>query len=107
MMIHKNKCLEIGLPAPRESDTQKGYVKRLLTSGHKVNTRLCRFIGIGNLHSITSSLKNKGTPMIVDHGLAMCPETREVPPYPVDIIYMTEDQIKEHQKVKPEPATSQ
>ncbi len=106
MMIRKDKCLEIDLPMPKGYETQIGYVKRLLVSGYRLNTRLCRFIGIANLHSITSALKNKGTMLVVEHGIAKCPETNETPPYPVDIIYMTTDQISEYKKTKPEPTTN-
>ena len=105
-MILKGKCIRLGLPAPKVYDTQKSYIKRLMIMGHKVNTRLCRFIGIANLHSIISSLKKKGVVFVTEHGLAKCPETNEIPPYHVDIIYMTQEQIRHHLKIKPEPTTA-
>lgn len=98
MMIHSDKCKELGFPAPLSSETQRGYVLRVIAKGHTLNTRVCRYIGIHNLHSIASSLANKRVVFTLRHGRAYCPFTRETPSLPVDIISMTPEQQSSHQK---------
>lgn len=100
MMIHKDKCLELGLPAPKSYDTQGGYVTRVIAAGFNLNTRICRFVGIHNLHSIVSALYKKGVDFTLGHGRVLCPFTEETPPYPVDIIYMTTEQQSSYRKEK-------
>ena len=48
MMIHVDKCLELGLPEPKSYDNQLTYIKRLLLLGFSFNTRMARYCGIGN-----------------------------------------------------------
>jgi hypothetical protein len=100
MMIHKDKCLELGLPIPASYDNQLSYVLKVISLGHKLNTRLARFIGIHNLHSIAPILHKKGYQFTLDHGRVKCPFTGDVPSYPVDILSMTPEQIAHYKKTK-------
>jgi len=100
MMIHKDKCLELGLPEPLSFDNQLTYVTKILVTGVKLNTRIARYIGIHNLHSIAPILKKKGYDFTLEHGRARCPFTKKVPPYPVDVLSMTPDQIATYKKQK-------
>ena len=100
MMIHKDKCLELGLPESASFDNQQTYVLKVIVSGLSLDTRMARFIGIHNLHSITSLLYKKGYQFTLKHGLVKCPFTGKVPPHPVDILSMTREQIVYYQKAK-------
>jgi len=100
MMIHKDKCLELGLPIPANFDNQQTYVLKVIVDGFKLNTRTARFIGIHNLHSIAPILYKKGYQFTLDHGRVKCPFTDKVPPYPVDIISMTPEQIAYYKEEK-------
>lgn len=100
MMIHKDKCLELGLPIPASFDNQQTYVLKVIVDGYKLNTRTARFIGIHNLHSIAPILHKKGYQFTLEHGRVKCPFTDIVPPYPVDILSMTPEQITYYKEAK-------
>jgi hypothetical protein len=100
MMIHKDKCLELGLPLPASLDNQHAYVLKVIVNGFKLNTRTARFVGIHNLHSIVSILHKKGYLFTLEHGRVKCPFTGKVPPYPVDILSMTTEQITHYREAK-------
>lgn len=100
MMIHGDKCLELGLPAPKSFDNQQTYVLNVIACGFKLDTRKARFIGIHNLHSIASVLYKKGHLFTLEHGRIQCPFTGNTPPYPVDILSMTPEQIVQYKKTK-------
>ena len=93
MTIDKKKCLELGLPEPKSYVTQPAYIINLMVSGYIFNTRMARYIGIHNLHSVASKLKKKGHKFIKKHGRVRCPTSNEIPPQNVDIVYMTAEQI--------------
>jgi hypothetical protein len=100
MGIYKDKCLELGLPEPKSYDTQRAYIIRLLVNGYIFNTRMARYIGIYNLHSVASKLTKKGCKFIKTHGRVRCPTSNEIPPQNVDIVYMTPEQIALYKKTK-------
>ncbi len=100
MMIHKDKCLELGLPEPKSFDNQLTYIKRLLLLGFDFNTRKARYCGIGNLHSLVTPLKKKGIKFNLVHGRVKCHFTNTIPPQPVDIISMTPEQIAHYKETK-------
>ena len=100
MMIHKDKCLELGLPEPMSFDNQQSYVLKVISIGHKLNTRTARYIGIHNLHSVAPMLHKKGYQFTLEHGRVKCPFTGITPPYPVDILSMTPEQIALYKKTK-------
>jgi hypothetical protein len=95
-MIHSDKCHELNLPQPQSFDTQYNYILNCILAGYNINTRLCRYVGIHNLHSLIPKLKKKKIPFTLNHGRVACPYTNEVPPYDVDIIYMTNEQRLEY-----------
>jgi hypothetical protein len=100
MMIHKDKCIELGLPKPKGYETHPTYIMRCISSGFILNTRVCRFIGIHNLHSIIPPLLNKyDFTKVLDR--VLCPFTGEIPVQPVDVIYMTKEQKAAHVKERP------
>jgi hypothetical protein len=100
MMIHKDKCLELGLPEPKSYDNQLTYIKRLLLLGFSFNTRMARYCGIGNLHSLVAPLRRKGIHFNKAKKQVKCPFTGKTPPYPVDILSMTSEQIAHYEKTK-------
>ena len=100
MMIHKDKCLELGLPEPKSYDNKLTYIKHLLLLGIRFNTRMARYCGIGNLHSLVTPLKRKGIEFKLEHGRVNCPFTNKTPPHPVDILSMSPEQIVKFQKNK-------
>lgn len=100
MMIHRDKCLELGLPEPKSYENQNTYVLRVISEGRKFNTRMARYCGIGNLHSIAPILFRKGYLFTLEHGRCRCPFTGEIPPQPVDILSMTKNQIAHYKKTK-------
>ncbi len=100
MMIHKDKCLELGLPEPASFDNQQTYVLNVISKGYKLDTRKARYIGIHNLHSIAPILHKKGHPFTLEHGRVKCPFTGIIPPNPVDILSMTPTQIYQYRSTK-------
>lgn len=99
-MIHSDKCLELGLPIPASFDNQLTYVTKVISCGLKLNTRIARYIGIHNLHSLIPILSKRGLDFELEHGRVYCPFTQKTPPYPVDIIYMTTEQVDVFRKEK-------
>jgi hypothetical protein len=93
MMIHKEKCLELGLPEPQSYQNQQTYVLDIISRGIRLDTRMARYIGIHNLHSIAPLLKKKGYNFTIQHGTVKCPFTETVPSYAVDILSMSPEQI--------------
>ena len=91
MMIHADKCAELGLIVPKTSERQFSYVLRLMRQGGSINTRQARFIGIGNLHSIASQLKNKGYKFNNEKKAVICPFTGEFYPCLVCVLSMKND----------------
>lgn len=102
-MLYKDKCQELNLPEPLSYHNQLTYVLSVITQGIKFNTRLARYIGIHNLHSIISKLKHKGYQFTLEHGRVNCPYTGHVPPQPVDIVYMSHEQIMSYKSKKSRP----
>ncbi|MGF1740619.1 hypothetical protein L4C34_05995 [Vibrio profundum] len=98
--MYKEKCIELGYPEPRASETQVNYVVRIMLSGLKLHTRNARHIGIGNLHSIAAGLSRKKVEFSLSHVKAKCPETGEVPYHKVDQIWMTQEQRAEYLEKK-------
>jgi len=100
MMIHGDKCVALGLPKPKSFETQLLYILRLITEGFVLNTRICRFIGIHNLHSYVSVLAKRGVTFSLYRERVYCPFIDDIPPYPVDVIYMTKEQQEQHRNEK-------
>ncbi|WP_255229479.1 hypothetical protein [Pseudoalteromonas sp. HM-SA03] len=103
MMIHKDKCQELGLPEPLSYHNQLTYVLMVISQGLKLSTRNARYIGIHNLHSLVSILRRKGYQFTLEHGRVHCPFTGIVPPYPVDIVSMSYEQIQLYKSKKSRP----
>jgi hypothetical protein len=99
-VIYQDECLELGFPVPHVGERQIDYIKRLLTSGRSINTRQALYIGIANLHSRVSALKKQRFPYAIKHAVVHCPKTKQTPKQPVDVIWMTEEQIKEYWEAK-------
>lgn len=100
MMIHKDKCLALDLPEPKSHETQLVYVLRVMAEGFVLNTRLCRFIGIHNLHSLVSTLAKRGVNFTLAYERVYCPFICDTPPFPVDVVYMTQDQQAKYRNEK-------
>jgi hypothetical protein len=105
-MILTNKCLELGLPEPKQNEEQLHFVKRVIAEGNSLNTRVCRYIGIHNLHSIVPKLFKLGIKFEWVNSPVYCPLLEITPPEPVIVIYMTMEQQKEYWEAKKKPAKS-
>lgn len=92
IMIHPDKCEELGLPLPKSYDTQPTYVLKAIAKGYEINTRIARYIGIHNLHSVVSKLSKDRHDFTIDKRCVTCPFTNQKPPFPVDVIYMNDAQ---------------
>ncbi|MBK8187487.1 MAG: hypothetical protein IPK77_09760 [Cellvibrio sp.] len=99
-MIHADKCAELNLPTPKTYETQLLYILRLISEGFVLNTRICRFIGIHNLHSLASVLVKRGVNFTLCYERVYCPFIGDIPPYPVDVIYMTKEQQEQYRNEK-------
>lgn len=99
-LIYKDECFELGLPEPKKGEQQVNYVTRVMMEGIHLDTRQARYVGIGNLHSIVSALAKKKLPFSVKHAVRKCPKTGDVPPYPVDVIWMTNEQRNAYSEMK-------
>ncbi|WP_261816195.1 hypothetical protein [Vibrio gallicus] len=91
-MLIRSECEKLGFPAPLETERQQEYLVRLMLEGIALNTRQARVIGIGNLHSLVSTIKKQGIWHSIEHKKAMCPKTRIVPPFLVVHVFMTMEQ---------------
>jgi hypothetical protein len=95
-MIYSDKCLDLSLPLPKGFDTHYSYVLNCIVAGNNINTRLCRYIGIHNLHNVIPKLKKKKIPFSLAHGKVHCPFTNQTQPYPVYITYMKLEQSQQY-----------
>lgn len=95
MMIIE-RCIELKLPTPRGFDTEPSYLITCIQSGHTINTRICRYIGIGNLHSVKPVLRKMKVPFTEVMGRAFCPTRGVIPPEPVLHIYMDAEQQQDY-----------
>ena len=96
--MYMNQIHQLSLPEPKQGETQTYYIKRLLLNGYRINTRQCQFIGILNLHSRVSALKKARFPLTIEHKQVVDPATGKTPPYAVDVVYMTADQIHAYKR---------
>lgn len=106
--MYKDKILMLGLPLPKPNEKQTSYIKRVLLEGIELNTRICRFIGIGNLHSIISDFKRSKFPFELEHKMVIDPVTDKLVIYPVNVIWMTLEQRTSYktEKVNAQPKPS-
>ena len=102
-MILADKCLELGLPNPHQCEEQLAFVKRIILEGDSLNTRVRRYIGIHNLHSIVPKLFKLGIAFEWVNIPVYCLLLKLTPPEPVIVIYMTMEQQKEYWKAKRKP----
>lgn len=94
MLINTVRCEELGLSIPKSFDTERSYVLSVILSGRSLNTREARYIGIANLHSIVSWLKNSERVELTNvKGCVKDPATGEHRVNPVIIVSMTPEQI--------------
>lgn len=89
----ENQIKALGLPLPKPREKQINYIKRVLLSGISLNTRMCRFVGIGNFHSVISEMKKQKIEFYRDKKQAYCSFREVVPPEPVLHVWMSSQQI--------------
>ena len=93
MLIDEKRCEGIGLPKPESFDTERTYVIKVMLAGKSINTRQARYIGIGNLHSVVSSLVNRNRVSLTRvRGVVKDPATGQRPANTVLTVYMTPEQ---------------
>lgn len=96
ILLNKARCAELNLPIPHSFYTCESYVLHCISKAYTLDTRMCRFIGISNLHSVVSALKNKGVCLTVSHEKVYDPALQRIIPYPVDVVSMTPNQRDEY-----------
>ena len=99
-MIFKDKCIELGLPEPKDYETDESYILRTIANGHVLNTRMCCYCGIFYLHSIVPKIHEKKYEFTWGLGLAKCEFTHKTPRREVIIIYMTKEQQEQYRNEK-------
>lgn len=98
--IHRERVKELGLPDYKGGE-QKNYVKAVLLKGFKLSTYQARYLGIGNLHSVLSELRNKGKMLITDtKERVIDPLTGKLTERPVINAWMTVEQRQDYFKRK-------
>lgn len=105
-MILNKKCVELGLPEPKQNEEQLHYIKRAMLEGNNLNTRVCRYIGIHNLHSIVPKLHKLGIVFEWLNSPVYCPLLQMTPPEPVIVIYMTVEQQRKYWEAKKKPSNN-
>lgn len=103
--IYHDNCTSIGFLEPKSYETQRGYTIRLLLNGYTVSTRDCRYVGIGNLHSIIPYLKKMGYEFNHEHKQAYCHARKSTPPQKVNVIFMDAIQRELGRNIKRIPKT--
>jgi hypothetical protein len=95
ILLNKSRCAELNLPVPHNFYTCESYVLHCISKAYTLNTRMCRYIGISNLHSVVSALKNRGICLTVEHKKVYDPALKIIIPFPVDVVSMTPEQGEE------------
>ncbi|MGO1190118.1 hypothetical protein [Vibrio casei] len=98
MNMYIENIKKLNLPERKKGDTHANYIKRVLLTGHKFNTREARHIGIGNLHSIKPVLNKQQFPFKDERKRVIDPATGEIPIHTVLVIYMTAEQIQAYKR---------
>lgn len=99
-MLYQERIKELGLPDYKSGETHINYITRLLLNGYKLNTRGCRFIGIGNLHSEILKLEKRNLQITIEKQRTIDPVTGEIPKQLVLVLWMTPSQIAEYHAQK-------
>ncbi len=100
-MIRSEKCLELGLPAPKKHEYNIGYILRAIENGNTINSRQADYIGIRNFNSHTSTIRNtKKIETTSTNKMAFCPEDKSTPSQPVIHLSMTQEQRQQYQNRK-------
>jgi hypothetical protein len=94
-MLYPERIKELGLPEYK-GEKHIHYLMKILLKGYTIDTRKCRYIGIGNLHSEIPKFIKKGFPFRKRKGRVVDPATNAIPPYEVIIIRMTKTQKREY-----------
>lgn len=95
-MLYRDRIQLLGMP-DYKGGKHRHYLMTLLLQGYRINTRMCRFIGIGNLHSEVSTLiKKNRLPLSKTLGLVADPVTGEIPAKEVLIVWMTLEQREQY-----------
>lgn len=104
MKINTKRCLKLGLPEPGRLQKQHNYVLMCITGGITLNTRICRYINIYNLHSIASTIFNDMKIDITRKSRipVICPESGVLDSVGVLVVYMTPEQIQAYKDKKPD-----
>lgn len=103
VMLYQDQITQLGWPEYK-GQHQIHYLMELLVKGYLPDTRKCRFVGIGNLHSLLPQLERKLFPFTKTMQKIKDPVTGATPINEVLVVWMTEEQRQEWQeKRKPKP----
>ncbi|MDC0611154.1 hypothetical protein OAP63_10470 [Vibrio sp.] len=94
-MLYPERVKELGLPKYR-GEKHIHYLMKILLKGYTIDTRQCRYIGIGNLHSEVPKFIKKDFPISERKGRVVDPVTNLIPTQEVIIIWMTKTQRNEY-----------
>ena len=101
--MRADKIKDLGFPEFKHS-SQRGYLVSLLLKGFKINTHQARYIGIFNLHSNMSTLRERYK---LDHdqynGKAIDPNTKQLGKWHVITVWMNIEQREAYKKRKKAP----
>lgn len=106
MSLYQDHIKKLGLPEYIAGEKHINYVQRALLNGHRLDTRKCRYIGIGNLHSLVSKLARKQFPHSLKHDRVIDPHTGEIPVHLVDVIWMSMEQLETYKQENAQPKPS-
>lgn len=98
--MRADKIKELGFPEFKHS-SQLGYLVSLLLKGFKINTYQARYIGIGNLHSNMSTLREKyKLPHSDKRSKVIDPLTGGLTNRTVLVVWMNDEQKEAYKKRK-------
>jgi len=93
-MLYHDRIILLGWPEYK-AQHQINYLIELLIKGFSVDTRKCRFIGIGNLHSLLPQLERKQFPFTKAKRKVRDPVTGTTPINEVLVVWITDEQRQE------------
>lgn len=92
-MLYQDRIAQLGWPRYK-GQHQTHYLMELLIKGYSPDTRKCRFVGIGNLHSLLPQLERKLFPFTKAMRKTKDPVTGTTPSNEVLVVWMTAEQIQ-------------
>ncbi|MBJ7591725.1 hypothetical protein [Aeromonas veronii] len=91
----------MGFPDPLRGESQGRYVWRICAGGYSINTRQARCVGIANLNSVVSTIRNKRKlPLSSKLVSVIDPATSLFDPVPVLLVWVDPSDATEYEASK-------